>query len=36
MMRKDNGRIEGAIKLMRTLHAYGNHFDHPDWYTAAN
>ena len=36
MMRKDNGRIEGAIKLMRTLHTYGNHFDHPGWYTVAH
>ncbi|WP_429647432.1 hypothetical protein [Skermanella aerolata] len=36
MMRKDNGRIEGAIKLMRTLHAYGDYFDHPDWHAAAN
>ena len=36
MMRKDNGRIEGAIKLMRTLHAYGDYFDHPGWHAAAN
>ena len=36
MMRGDNGRVEGAIKLMRTLDAYGNHFDHPDWYTVTN
>jgi hypothetical protein len=36
MMRGSNGRVEGAIKLMRTLDAYGNYFDHPDWYTIAN
>lgn len=36
MMRNDNGRVEGAIKLMRTLHAYGDYFDHPDWHTVAN
>ena len=36
MMREGNGHVEGAIKLMRTLHAYGNHFDHPGWYTVAH
>ena len=36
MMREGNGHVEGAIKLMRTLHTYGNHFDHPGWYTVAH
>lgn len=31
IMKKDGDRISGAVKIIKALGAYGDHFEHPGW-----
>ena len=30
-MKEESGQEQGVVAIMQSLHAYGDHFDHPEW-----